>query len=276
MIIGLGSNNLQTYLGGVQTWTRTVSDAIRKLGYECKTYDINAPNIPGADIYIIAHNTILKKHIKQGVPATLIVHGVIPKLERPVYGASRYFAVSEETQQFTDKLGFNCTRIVRNPIDTDRFGFVGCRKRPEKVVINNYRRTLPFIDDLKKRFDVYELNASNQTDDVKSIIKDADIVIATGRAAYEAMAMGKNVIISGEGNYRGGEYLDGLVDNDSYLKFRRFNCSGRYLMRKVVSWKDFDVEIQKYDESQGFRNSLLIKNDHDYIKVTRELILNAR
>ncbi len=75
----------------------------------------------------------------------------------------------------------------------------------------------------------------------------SDLVVATGRAAYEAMFCGRPVFVCGPG--RLGECL--IKDQAAFARLIGTNCSGRYLRRTFSTANKIAKELQGYNQSQG-------------------------
>ncbi len=88
----------------------------------------------------------------------------------------------------------------------------------------------------------------NPVDNVEDYMREADVVVTLGRGAMEAMACGRNVIIS---DVYG---LDGMVTPETYPELIRNNLSGRRYA-KEVNVKNFSRELDKY--SPDYSESLV-------------------
>ena len=138
------------------------------------------------------------------------------------------------------------------------------------------RRRFEFRDEIKEcGFEVIEIGHP-PVQKPEDILTKADLVVATGREAYEAMAMGKNVIVSGNNSGRSGtELMDGFVDDETFFKFRRNNLSGRYSQIRISSIDVFLKELEKYNQEQGASNRNLIfihNNSEDIVKQLLKLM----
>jgi len=266
---------LENFFGGVQTWSITMYHALKKLGQDVYFFThsnkINEnykrlPFVRNGDFDLILCNiNIVLNDIKNFKGKKVFIsHGILSKLAQPINGADIYIAVSEETAHACETTGFHIDKIIRNPIDCDRFFFSSCRKELKTIAFFDRRRIFSFTDELKNYgFEVFEIGYPPILNP-EVIIAKADLIVARGRGAYEAMAMGKNVIISGNDSGRSNtELMDGFVDNEMFFKFRRNNLSGRYNRITISSVDIFLKELGKYNNKQGSLNRKLILNHNN-------------
>lgn len=75
----------------------------------------------------------------------------------------------------------------------------------------------------------------------------SDLVVATGRAAYEAMFCGRPVFVCGLG--RLGECI--IRDQAAFARLIGTNCSGRYLRKTFSTANEIAEEMQGYSPSLG-------------------------
>lgn len=278
---------LENFFGGVQTWSLTMYRALKKLDHEIsffthsskinKTYETLSFIRNGAFDLILCSSNVTLNDIKEFKGKKVFIsHGVLPKLEQPIVGADIYIAVSEEIAENCKIKGFPVHKIIRNPIDCDRFYFSGCGRELKTIAFFDRRRSFKFIHELKKKgFNIIEIG-DPPTISPEEHMGSANLIVALGRRAYEAMAMGKNVIVSGNNSGRSDmEVMDGFVDNDTFFKFRRNNLSGRHNQIQVSSVEIFLKELEKYDQKQGISNRNLIftyNNNENIAKQFLELV----
>ena len=254
------------YVSGGLVWVTVLTAELKRLGHTvsyCSAREFNIPKDTDAVIGLHCAMNIRIRDIYRGLLVD-VTHGVIHDFDGPAPNCDVYLAVSEESQALVGE----CS-ILRNPIDTERFENVGCGKTCKTIAVSSRRRLLPFIKKLRRKYIVHSLYG-HPVPDVQNFIRSADLVIATGRGCYEAMSMGKNVIVSGcNSSQSKHEIMDGFVNEESFLKFRENNCSGRYTNKRVVS---FDSEISKYSQEQGQINAQLIRKYNDSTKIAKELL----
>lgn len=220
------------------------------------------------DLILCSSNTALNDIREIKGKKVFISHGIIPALEQPIAGADIYIAVSEEVAENCKARGFAVTQIIRNPIGCERFPYVGCSESLKSIVFIDRRTGFRFINQLKNHdFNIMDTGRPPVID-TRLYIRDADLVISRGRNAYEAMAMGKNVITTSVGS----ELMDGLITENSFLEFRKCNCSGRYKNIPITSVSVLLDEAQKYNQAQGLINRELILEHNDSMKIAGQFL----
>jgi hypothetical protein len=261
MKILLANNSLE-YLGGTETWMITM------FNYLSKEHDV--------DVYVPAHekNTLIKKGFDESKEYDLGIinhktclkelsdfnigkrirtsHGVLPGEEEPTIGADIYVAVSEEVQSSLKGKGFDSC-VIRNPIDTDHFGYSKPNPTLKKVLwMNNKTPMLSLIEQASKGYEFkIQTGFKNGT---SSLMQEADLVITSGRGIYEALSCGKNAVII---NWLG---CDGLVTEENIIEFRKTNCSGR-TFRECWEPERILEELKKYDPERNMRDYILENNE---------------
>ncbi len=275
---------LANFFGGVQTWSLTMYHALRKLGHtvyffthEAKINEAhkNLPFIHNGvfDLILCSSNAALREIGRFKGRKIFISHGILPELEQPVKGADIYIAVSEESAKNCKTKGFPVSKIIRNPIDCDGLHSSACQGELKTIAFFDRRRNFAFVDEIKKcGFEVLEIGRPPTLKPEEHIMK-ADLVVARGRGAYEAMAMGKNVIVSGNNSGRSNvELMDGFVDDETFFRFRQNNLSGRYSQIQVSSVDVFLKEIERYNQKQGALNRNLIFEHNNSIKIANQFL----
>jgi len=283
MNILIANSELENFFGGTQTWTTTMRKAFMKLGHKVNLYSSNGKYHKHFekfttvvqdkyDLIICNGNLTLQKLYWVTGPKAFISHGVLPSLEQPVAGADYYFAVSEEVADNCSRRGFPVKCILRNPIDIDEFPFLGCSDELKNITFLDRRRRFPFIDNLSKYH--IEQVGNPPVYNMATALAAADLVVARGRGIYEAMSLGKNVIVSGNNSGRGRkvETMDGYVTDASFFEFRKNNCSGRRHGYVVHSPLIFINEAEKYDPEQGLKNRKIIESENHYVKIAEQLL----
>ena len=288
MNILIGLYEFENFYGGVQTWTLTMLKAFSKMGFNVEVHThlkkINRKlkNIPlhtqdNYDLIICNSNVVLDELSPLDGKKLFISHGILPKLEQPVEGADLYAGVSEEVADNLIHHGFKVDAVIRNPIDVDKFYYAGCSEELKKATILDRRRKFAYQKELKKQHLKIVQIGHPPIIDIRKKILDVDLVIGRGRGAYESMAMGKNVIISGNNSGRGNcELMDGMINSENFYEFRLNNCSGR---RRAIEVHDFNLilkEIRKYDHTQGKINRDLIRKNNHYLTIAEQIISLAR
>jgi len=277
MKILIGTISLSS-LGGTETWTKTIYDELSKnhdvsvfspKGYKAYPKLKVARKSDSYDVAFINHKTTYKAlrdfKIKKRV---IVIHGVIPREEKPRDGADAYVAVSKE---IADKYKHLKPTVIKNPIDTNKFKLtVPVNEQLKNVLfISNYRGKPEGM--LKKICKENNLNFKRVggkhhfTKDVVSEMNWADMVIGLGRSAYEGMACERNVIVF---DYNGA---DGIATPETLVEFRKHNCSGR---RYKLDWdiQELWEQMQQYDPERGEALREYIIENNSVEKITKQLL----
>lgn len=230
------------------------------------------------NIILVNHNSCLEKvqELKLKGFKVFTSHGTVPPLERPIIGANKYVAISEEVQGFVESLGFSCSKIF-NPVDCDRFYPV----RPinetlqSVLVISDCSEAIQTIaeicGELKLAFN--SIGKMKPRMDVENAINEADLVVTLGRGCYESMACGRNVLVYDTRSYMGG-LADGLVTPDNIDSFLKTNCSGRQM--KLTPTKDeLKAMILAYKPEYGEANRKFALENFDVRKIVDQYLALA-
>jgi hypothetical protein len=258
-------------LGGTQTWVKTMASELTRLGHEVHIfagdgkYDL-LPNYPrlddNYDLALINHNVCLSALEGISIKKRIFTsHGIIPELERPIKGADVYVAVSEEVADHHKGFGFV---VIRNPIDTETFTASTISEKLQNVLfMSNYQGdALTCVTEASRGLNLRVIGKDNKGDALENM-RWADLVIALGRTALEAMSMGRNVIVY---DYNGA---DGFVNTETIEELRKNNCSGRRYGLKL-SPNDLKRLFSKYDPNLNMRNYVL--NNNNVATITQEYL----
>ena len=252
------------WLGGTQTWVKTMAQELKRLGHEVHVFSGDGkytllkdyPRLDDDyDLALINHNVCLSAlegvNIKKRIFTS---HGIIPEIEKPAPGADIYVAVSEEVQDRMKTLGFDSV-VIRNPIDTKTFNAPKPSKHLEKVLfLSNYQgQAIETIREASKGLKLRVIGKGNKGDALENI-KWADLVIGLGRTALEALSCNRNVIVY---DYNGS---DGYVTHETILEYRKNNCSGRRY-GKILRPIDLEKLYEKYDPNNSLRDYVIQNND---------------
>jgi hypothetical protein len=104
-------------------------------------------------------------------------------------------------------------------------------------------------------------------DSKEYIMKDllnSSFVIATGRSAYESMALHKNVLIAGQFG------MDGWINKINFDKFIHKNCSG--LVNEIKDEKQIADVLSEFDLMQQYNNRQIIQENLDAEKLIKKFI----
>ena len=200
-------------IGGVQTWSKTVGDELQRLGHEVTYW---GPEWPVPDVLFdagILANVAYTRDAEAICWRVLkVAHGVIPDEQ----GGQGFAATSEEVAK-----AWGCDGpVIRQPIDLD---FWQPAERSRTLLVrHSYRRGLDYLPELAASLGLTYVHLRRDPPEiVRDRLQRAAVVIATGRAAVEAMACGAPVVIADDRKYQGP-----LLDPDPVGAMAR-NYSGR-------------------------------------------------
>ena len=202
-------------IGGVQSWCRTVCDELEKRGHDVETWGPEQPMPIGQfDFGIIANVSDTSAILDQCTKRVIVCHGIIPA-EKPAGGNVVF--TSEEVRDHWNGKG----PVIRQPIDLDWWHPADVKKR--YLTRFSYRGGLPFIQKIADSMGLtYRHIRTSKPGFVRDVLQQSTVVVATGRAALEAMACGIPVVIA---DHRSA-YQKPLMDLDIETAATR-NYSGR-------------------------------------------------
>jgi glycosyltransferase involved in cell wall biosynthesis len=224
------------------------------------------------DIIHLHHNSCVKDLAKiTDTPKIFVSHGVLPELEVPPLNIDYSVAVSEEVfkEFFKDELDAS---IIRNPIDMEEYkSETEIHDRLEHVAVITNKMNDKHKEEIEKACDRVKATVSfigsgfgTHTADVKTEIEKADLVIGSGRCIYEAMSMGRAVIVYDVSG------LDGIIRCHRDFAISAYcNCSSRSKGWKVKS-EQIEEELRKYHKEQGKFNRDLIKDFNNSEVIAKE------
>ena len=202
-------------IGGVQTWCRTVARELIQRGHEVKTWGPEqCIPLGGFDLGIIANAKDAARALDLCRKSIVVCHGIIAA-EKPVGDLVVY--TSEEVRDHWGGTGF----VIRQPID-----LIFWSPSPvEKIYLTrfSYRGGLGFVAPLAQSMGLqYKHVRKADARVARGILRQSICVLATGRAALEAVACGVPVVIC---DHRSA-YQKPLMDVDLVGAANR-NYSGR-------------------------------------------------
>lgn len=244
-------------IGGVQTWVHTVRNELVKCGHEVVLYE-GGQKDPQQDFDFgifanwrhTGHLVGLCKRVLQ------VCHGIIDE-EQPQF--SNVAFTSEEVRGYWHGTG----PVIRQPIDLEFW-------RPQHynsgrfLTRHSYRRGLEFLPDVAKELKLVWRRVRNVAPiELRQVLQHSACVIATGRAALEAVACGAPVVIC---DHRSA-YQGPLLDTDTIGSMMR-NYSGRGGVEP--NHENVKAEIQKAIATGSLRSH--IEQHHDARKIVEELL----
>ena len=262
------TNNHLKVPGGSETYTYTLAKELAERGYKVDVFTFVEGQVTDNikkfanvtqelkkeyDLMFINHNSCLR--VVKGIKGFKFYtsHGVYPALEQPRVGADYYVAVSEEVQQHLKNLNFD-SQVIRNGIDTKRFS-------PKRPISKQLKNVLCLCQGEVARNNV--LAACNALGincivhlyirrewDIVKYMDEADLVVSLGRGAYEAMSMGREVLVYDSRGYTPLKTGDGLVRPEMILEAQKCNLSGRSF-RRIMDVQTIIAELKRYDHTQG-------------------------
>lgn len=282
----LVTNNHLRVPGGSETWTYTMAKTLIDMGHKVEVYT-NAPGDLSKrisefapvdvrikkdyDLYLVNHKPCMEEVLKHKGFKIMTCHGIYPTLEQPISGADAYVSVSEEVQTHLKNLNIPST-IIRNGIDCERFS-------PKREIAPKLTRVLSMCqgtvarDMLAKvcaemgiQFDY--VGIEKRVWNIEEYIDKADLVVALGRSAYEAMAMGREVLVYDTRGYSPLKTADGLVRSENMNDLLFNNLSGRRFKINMTP-ELLKTELLKYDPEQGKKNRQYI---FDNMSIERQVI----
>jgi hypothetical protein len=199
----------------VQSWCTTVASELRRIGHEVTNWGPELSLPAGRfDAGIIANAGDTGVALEKCDRVLAVCHGIIPA-EQPPDGVP----VAYTSECVRARWGGDGP-ILRQPIDLD-FWTPGHGVR--FLTRFSYRRGLDFLPRLAERMGLqFRHVASLSQVEARAVLQSSACVLATGRAALEAMACGVPVVIC---DHRSA-YQGPLLDPDTLGSMAR-NYSGR-------------------------------------------------
>ena len=201
-------------IGGVQSWCATVGAELARLGHEVVFWGPEWRFPVGSfDAGIVANVPFTRAVLPQCDRVLMVSHGIIPA-EEPEGSVVAY--TSEGVRDHWGGSG----PVIRQPIDLD---FWSPGDGGKYLTRFSYRRGLDFLPRLADRMGLrFRHVASLSQAEAREVLRSSACVLATGRAALEAMACGVPVVIC---DHRSA-YQGPLMDPDTLGAMAR-NYSGR-------------------------------------------------
>ena len=250
-------------IGGVQSWCRTVMRELMRRKHEVITWGPEQPvPLGGFDLGIIANSGDTEQAFKWCAKSLNVCHGLIPA-ERPCDGVPVVYT-SEEVRDHWGGDG----KVIRQPIDTEfwspmiRYGeSLNLRIHLTRF---SYRGGLEFVKAIAEDLQYPYQHVRNLTPEkAREVIRKSACVLATGRAALEAMACDVPVVIVDHRSAYQGPLMD-LSVIGAMIR----NYSGRGGV--VPKIENLRSAIEESIQAGGKREHVL--KHHDVQDVTDQLL----
>ena len=232
------------------------SNVIESLDYSIK-YDV-------VFLHNIQHENI---STKVGKKTVFISHGSMVNSANPKLKHDMHIAVSGRS-----KYVLGADMFILNGIDLDKFrGNKLLNEVPKKCLYHSRLQPQKFVyealEELNIELDYWKVLQKNVTDKINA----SDFVIGYGRSVYEAMSMGKPVLVFGHNspinknelrktgisfNLEGG-FSDGWIDENNFKKLLYRNCCGWAKKIYIDNKNDMVDLIMGYDYKMGNVNRRL-------------------
>lgn len=286
---------------GLNTFNLTIGKFLKKAGHKVSFFfasvldnnlledykgigDIYTFQVWGKfDIVFLNTNKDWERYINLAKDIRFIVHGLMDQqFEVPDYPFTKVFCLSSVAK--------NCIKtdskkiLIEQPIDIHKFKkYKPVNRKLKSILILDSRQSAFYSSHIMTAASQMGLYVSilgltdlgdTRKDNVEKYINEADLVIAYGRSALEAMACGRPCIIFGN---NGG---DGYVDFKNYEQIKKNNFSG-WALRTLP--KPFEVEpkilinkltqeFQKYNKSDGIILKAAINKYNNPRKIALKMI----
>lgn len=182
-------------IGGVQSWIATVAAELGRLGHQPVVWGPEWPLAGEFDAGVLANLSDTRMAVAACGRVLRVSHGIIPA--ESATGAGWAFT-SEEVRDHWKGDG----PILRQPLDLD-FWSPGNGART-LLVRHSYWRGLDYLPRLAQSVKLSFTHLHDATPEVvRDTLRKAAVVVATGRAACEAMACGAAVVIADDRQYQG-------------------------------------------------------------------------
>ena len=234
------------------------SNVIESLDYSIK-YDV-------VFLHNIQHENI---STKVGKKTVFISHGSMVNSANPKLKHDMHIAVSGRS-----KYVLGADMFILNGIDLDKFrGNKLLNEVPKKCLYHSRLQPQKFVykacEELNIELDCWKVIQKNVTDK----INESDFVMGYGRSVYEAMSMGKPVLVFGHNspmlkqknelkstgissNVEDG-FSDGWIHETNFKELLYRNCCGWAKKIYINNKKDMINMIKGYDYKMGDVNRLL-------------------
>jgi hypothetical protein len=194
-------------IGGVQSWCRTVGEELARRGHNIETWGPEQPRPTHEfDLGVIANVSNTGAVLGQCKARLIVSHGIIPA-ENPHGGQRSEGPMVYTSEGVRDHWGGKGT-VLRQPIDL-MFWSPGLPGPKKYLTRFSYRGGLQFIPSLARELKLEYRHVRNlDPRAVRDILRRSACVLATGRAALEAMACGAPVVLCDHRSAYQGPLMD--------------------------------------------------------------------
>ena len=217
---------------------------------------------------VLLHNTDHEDIAKRVGENTIFVsHSSMVDNAKPKLKHNKHITVSGRSKYVLD-----ADMFILNGIDLDKFK--SNRNVNEIPKICLYHNRIPpqdFVFDACRELDIKLIFWNVIESDVREKIDKSDFVIGYGRSVYEAMSMGKPVLVFGHNSSehknelkrtgissnRQGGFSDGWVDESNFKEMLHRNCCGWDKKIYIDNKNDMINMIKGYDYKMGDVNRTL-------------------
>ena len=284
----IGCHDLTEY-GGSQSHTHALAEEMLRRGYEVELISVVDGQSPYADnlgiilndlhgdydAALLSHHTTVTEYKRlfpdnfREAPVIQTIHGLTPLLERPCgIPGVRYVSISEEIRE-----RYPDSTVILNGVNLDRFEPI--RELPEKPArllsmsqSTEFNMVLEKICKERNILFIARNKFANPVFDVEEDMQNADICVAIGRSAYEAMACGCATLIADHRPYQKA-MSDGWISCDwTYERMLDRNCTGRWFQHSTQA-PMIGVMLDEYDAEKG-DEALQLALRHHNIRVKAE------
>ena len=252
--------------GGSSRFMRCLADTLRGMGHFVTALADPGP-VAGDywDLIICSHHEQFAAIRDNPARKLYVSHGLTPDENFPL-GADRYVSISEEVRRHNLRLSEIDSEVIGQPI------MIRPRTRPADEVrrILVIRGHAPDPDPFAFLAGEYDLRISDPGTPIEDQIEWADLVIALGRGALEAMAQGRPVIVADCRSYIGA-YGDGYIQWENVREMAKCNFSGRrYWVPLTPEW--IQAQVDKYNPIDSMILYKYVSHNHDARKIAAQYL----
>ncbi|MHC5034181.1 MAG: glycosyltransferase family protein [Planctomycetota bacterium] len=197
-------------IGGSQSWNWTVRRELERRGHHVDAWDYLRLQKPGlgepCDLAIVQHAQLWSGN-SWNCPTINVCHGIID-MERPEPGFDHYVYVSEEARSHWG----TGLHIIRQPIDLDFWSPCTPESAEPTIYRHSHYGGMEWLPGLASDMGFRFTHGTNLPPlDARAAIRQASVVVSSGRGALEAMACGVPTIIADDRPY-GSDHAMMCVD----------------------------------------------------------------